>query len=108
MEFPSGSKAPTLKCLRRATAPSPSGPRASGQEEDAPQFEVRTRRRLLSVEDGLPPGEIVLDEIAIRPGGRWPPTRLHRVEIEAPEAALATLRPFVERLQHAAGCNPPG
>ena len=79
----------------------------AGRKRMRLQFEVRTRRRLLSVEAmGLPPGEIVLDEIAIRPTAGGPPTRLHRVEIEAPEAALATLRPFVERLQNACRLQP--
>lgn len=79
----------------------------AGKKRMRTQFEVRTRRRLLSVEsEGLPPGEIVLDEIAIRPAAGGAPTRLHRVEIEAPEAALAALRPFVERMQNACRLQP--
>ncbi len=79
----------------------------AGRKRVRPQFEVRTRRRRLSVEaEGLPPGEIVLDEIAIRPAAGGAATRLHRVEIEAPEAALAALRPFVERLQNACRLQP--
>ena len=79
----------------------------AGRKRMRMQFEVRTRRRLLSVEaEGLPPGEIVLDEIAIRPAAGGAPTRLHRVEIEAPEAALAALRPFAERLQNACRLQP--
>ena len=79
----------------------------AGSKRVRPQFEVRTRRRRLSVEaEGLPPGEIVLDEIAIRPAAGGAATRLHRVEIEAPEATFAALRPFVERLQNACRLQP--
>lgn len=79
----------------------------AGSKKVRPQFEVRTRRRLLSVEaEGLPPGEIMLDEIAIRPAAGGAATRLHRVEIKAPEAALAAFRPFVERLQNACRLQP--
>jgi len=79
----------------------------AGKRRVRPQFEVRNRRRRFSVEaEGLPPGAIVLDEIAIRPAAGGAATRLHRVEIEAPEAALVTLRPFVERLQNACRLQP--
>jgi triphosphatase len=79
----------------------------AGRKKVRPQFEARTRRRLLSVEaEGLPPGKIVLDEIAIRPAAGGAATRLHRVEIEAPKAALAALRPLVERLQDACRLQP--
>ena len=78
-----------------------------GSKRVRPQFEVRTRRRRLSVKvEGLPPGEIMLDEIAIRPTAGGAATRLHRVEIKAPEAALAALRPLVERLQTACRLQP--
>jgi CHAD domain-containing protein len=79
----------------------------AGRKRMRVQFEVRTRRRLLSVEaEGLPPGEIVLDEIAIRPAAGGAPTRLHRVEIESPEGALGALGPLVERLQNACRLQP--
>jgi CHAD domain-containing protein len=79
----------------------------AGRKKVRAQFEVRTRRRVLSLEgEGVPVGEIVLDELAIRPGAGGVATRLHRVEIGAPEAALATLRPFVERLQTACRLQP--
>ncbi len=71
----------------------------AGTKKVRPLFEVRTRRRVLSIEaDGVPPGEIALDETAIRTEAGGAMTRLHRVEIEAPEPALASLRPFVEEL----------
>ena len=79
----------------------------AGRKKVRPQFDVRTRRRLLSAEaEGRSLGEIVLDEIAIRPAAGGAATRLHRVKIEAPEAALAALRPFVERLRDACRLQP--
>jgi triphosphatase len=72
----------------------------AGTKKVQPLFEVRTRRRVLSIEaDGFPPGEIALDETAIRTEAGGAMTRLHRVEIEAPEPALGSLRPFVEELR---------
>ena len=72
-------------------------------------FEVRTRRRMLSVEaDGFPPGEIALDETAIQPGGGGSATRLHRVEIEAPDTALSALQPFIDELRAACRLQPAG
>jgi CHAD domain len=41
----------------------------AGKMKVRPLFEVRTRRRVLSIEaDGFPPGEIALDETTIRLG----------------------------------------
>lgn len=79
----------------------------AGKKKVRPLFEVRTRRRVLSIEaDGLPPGEIALDETAIRTGARNGVTRLHRVEIEAPEPAQVSLRPLVEELRAACRLRP--
>jgi triphosphatase len=78
----------------------------AGKKKLRPLFEIRTRRRLFSIEaGGFPPGEIALDDTTIRPipGGA---TRLHRVEIEAPEATLSALQPFVERLKAACRLQP--
>jgi triphosphatase len=81
----------------------------AGNRKLWPLFEIRTRRRVLSIEaDGFPPGEIALDETAIQTEGGGAMTRLHRVEIEAPEPALAGLRPFVERLRAACRLQPTG
>src|SRR4029453_11005442 len=70
----------------------PLGPRVRagvGKKKIRPLFEARPRRRVLSVEaDGFPPGEIALDETAIRPQEGAAPTRLQRLEIEGPEAAV--------------------
>ena len=81
----------------------------AGKRKLRPLFEIHTRRRLLSIEsNGFPPGEIALDEIAIRTGARAVITRLHRVKIEAPEQALASLRPFVESLRATCRLQPTG
>jgi CHAD domain-containing protein len=72
-------------------------------------FEVRTRRRLFSVEaDGATPGEIGLDETGIRPADGAPPARIRRVEIEVPEDAVDALEPFVDLLREACGLQPAG
>lgn len=81
----------------------------AGNKKVRPLFEVRTRRRVFSIgADGSPPGEIALDETAIRTGAGGAMTRLHRVEIESPEPALTSLRPFVEELQAACRLQPSG
>jgi triphosphatase len=79
----------------------------AGKKKIRPLFEARTRRRVLSVEaDGFPSGEIALDETAIRPEKGGVPTRLQRLEIEAPEPALAALEPFVDALRAACRLQP--
>jgi triphosphatase len=81
----------------------------AGKRKLRPLFEIRTRRRMFSIEtNGFPPGEIALDETAIRTGARVVMTRLHRVKIEAPEQALASLRPFVESLRATCRLQPTG
>ena len=70
-------------------------------------FEVRTRRRVFSLEaDGVPSAEIGLDETAIRPADGGAPARIRRVEIELPEPAVPTFEPFVERLRLDCGLQP--
>jgi CHAD domain-containing protein len=72
-------------------------------------FEVRTRRRVFSLEaDGVPPAELALDETAIRPADGASPARIRRIEIELPEPAVTTLEPFVERLRAECGLQPAG
>jgi CHAD domain-containing protein len=72
-------------------------------------FEVRTRRRLFSVEaDRVPPAEIGLDETGIRAEEGAPPARIRRVEVELPEPSVPVLEPFVARLREACGLQPAG
>jgi triphosphatase len=81
----------------------------AGRKKVRTLFEVRTRRRVLSVEaNGFPPGEIALDNTAIRAAGHGTPTRLQRVEIEVPEQALPALQPFVDGLRSACRLQPAG
>jgi triphosphatase len=75
----------------------------AGRKPLLPLFEVRTRRRVFSLEaDGLPPAELALDETTIRSPNGGAPARLRRVEVEVPEASLPTFGPFVDRLR--VGC----
>ena len=79
----------------------------AGHKKLRPLFEVRTRRRRFSVQvDGFPPAEIALDETAIRPAAGGAATRLHRVEIEAPDATVSALEPFVQQFQTACRLQP--
>ena len=94
-------EAADLRLLAESDGPVAARVRAvAGKKTLRPLFEVRSRRRTFSVEvEGSQPGEIALDETTIRPGAGGEATRLHRVKIEASEATLAALRPFVERLR---------
>jgi CHAD domain-containing protein len=79
----------------------------TGTKKLRPLFEIRTRRRVLSVElEGLPPGEIALDETTIRLEAGGAATRLHRVGIQGSVQALASLQPFVERLRASCQLQP--
>jgi triphosphatase len=70
-------------------------------------FEVRTRRRVFSLEaDGVPTAELGLDETAIRPADGGAPARIRRVEIELPEPSVPLFEPFVERLRADCGLQP--
>ena len=81
----------------------------AGKKPLLPLFEVRTRRRAFFLKiEGLPPGEIALDETAIRPNGGGSPARLRRVEIEVPSATLQALEPFVHELRDACALQPAG
>ena len=96
--------------LLRASGPVGERVRAvAGRKPLLPLFEVRTRRRVFSLEaEGLPPGEIALDEIAIHPQDGGSPARLRRVEIEVPEVALQSFEPFVRELREACALRPAG
>ena len=79
----------------------------AGKKKLRPLFEVRTRRSRFSVQlEGLPPGEVTLDETAIRPGAGGAATRLHRVKIEVPDATVSALEPFVQQFQTACRLQP--
>ena len=81
----------------------------AGNKPLLPLFEVRTRRRAFFLKiEGLPPGEIALDETAIRPNSGGSPARLRRVEIEVPSATLQGLEPFVHELRDACALQPAG
>jgi CHAD domain-containing protein len=96
--------------LSHATGPVGTRVRAvAGTKPLLPLFEVRTRRRTFFLKvEGLPPGEIALDETAIRPPGGGAPARLRRVEVEVPEEALQRLEPFVRELREACALQPAG
>ena len=80
----------------------------AGTKPLLPLFEVRTRRRTFSLEaEGLPPGEIALDETAIHPPGGGPPARLRRVEIEVPEAACRRSSRSFASCAKRVRCSPP-
>jgi CHAD domain-containing protein len=93
-----------------ATAPGVVGERVRAVAGTTPLlslFEVRTRRRVFSLEaDGVPSAAIGLDETAIRPADGGAPARIRRVEIELPEPAVPTFEPFVERLRVDCGLQP--
>jgi CHAD domain-containing protein len=103
---------PDLRALMRSEGPVGQRVRAlAGRKRLLPLFEVRTHRRLFSLEtDDSPPGEITLDETAIQPsrGRGGPPARLRRVEVEVPEGAVPPLEPFVEGLRAGSGLRPAG
>lgn len=103
---------PDLRALMRSEGPVGQRVRAvAGRKRLLPLFEVRTHRRLFSLEtDESPPGEIALDETAIQPsrGRGGPPARLRRVEVEVPEGAVPPFEPFVEGLRAESGLQPAG
>jgi triphosphatase len=99
-----------LQTLLGASGPVATRVRAvAGKKPLRPLFEVRTRRRAFFLKiEGLPPGEIALDETSISPNGGGSPARLRRVEIEVPPATLQGLEPFVRELRDACALQPAG
>ena len=96
--------------LALASAPGPVGRRVralAGSRKLVPLFDLQTRRRVFALAAaGVPSGELTLDETAIREHGGGILSRLRRVEVEVPEAALETVGPFVESLQRSCGLQP--
>jgi CHAD domain-containing protein len=96
--------------LAIATAEGPVADRVravAGSKRLQQLFEVRTRRRVFSLElDGAPAAEVALDETAIRAADAGPPARLRRVEVEVPEAAVRAFRPLVDGLRSACSLQP--
>jgi CHAD domain-containing protein len=93
-----------------ASATGPVGERVRalvGQRKLLPLFDLQTRRRVFELATAeTPSGELLLDETAIRnPDGRLL-SRMRRVEIEVPEAAVEAVTPLVESLQRACGLQP--
>jgi triphosphatase len=78
-----------------------------GANDLEPLFALDTRRCVFPLaHGGAPSGDLELDETAIRdPRGRIL-SRLRRVEVEVPEAALDTVAPLVEQLQQGCGLHP--
>src|SRR5580765_2369012 len=94
--------------LRDSTGPVGERVRAvAGKKQLLPLFEVRTRRRTFALTlNGLPPAELALDETAIASADESGAARLRRVEVEVPEASLAALGLFVERLRDECALQP--
>jgi len=93
-----------------AIAPGPVGQRVRslvGPQKLIPLFDLHTRRRSFPLTaDGVPSGELLLDETTIRAHGGAILSRLQRVEVEVPEAAVGVVGPLVESLQKACGLQP--
>src|SRR5262249_3185234 len=94
--------------LARAAGPVGERVRALiGPRKLAPLFELETRRRTFPLAaQGVPSGELLLDETAIREPGGGVVSRLRRVEVEVHETALDTVGPFVEDLRRSCGLQP--
>jgi CHAD domain-containing protein len=93
-----------------AQAPGPVGQRVRslvGPQKLVPIFDLQTRRRSFPLTaDGVPSGELLLDETTIRADGGAILSRLQRVEVEVPESAVGIIGPLVENLQKACGLQP--
>jgi triphosphatase len=78
-----------------------------GRRKLRPLFTVQTRRRAYPLAaDGLPSGELLLDESTIRAPSGGVLARLRRVEAEVPESAVPAVGPLVAALQSACGLQP--
>jgi triphosphatase len=91
-------------------APGPVGQRVRaliGHRPLVPLFDLQTRRRVFPVSRAeVPSGELLLDETVIRDPAGQVLSRLRRVELEVPEAALDSIAPLVESLRTSCGLQP--
>jgi CHAD domain-containing protein len=72
-----------------------------------PLFTLRTHRQPYGLLiDGVPAGEVVLDETTIETSGASEPVRLKRVEVEIEAASVERARPFVDDLRTACWLTP--
>jgi triphosphatase len=91
-----------------AGAPGPVGERVRalvGSRELVPLFDVQTRRRVFPLAvAGIPSGDLLLDDTAIRESdsGRIL-GRLHRVEVEVPPSAVASVEALVDKMRASFG-----
>jgi len=75
-----------------------------GPRKLVPLFDLRTRRRSFPLAaEGVPSGELLLDETTIREHGGAILSRLQRVEVEVPESAIPAVGPLVDSMQKACG-----
>jgi triphosphatase len=97
-----------VEALQRSEGPVGDRVRAvAGRKRLLKLFEVRTNRHTFSVSaDGVPSGEVALDETRIQPPDGSAPARLRRVEIEVPAAAVTAFEPFVDGLRTACALQP--
>jgi triphosphatase len=78
-----------------------------GPRKLLPLFTVQTRRRAYPLAaDGVPSGELLLDESTIRSPDGGVLGRLRRVEAEVPESAVPAVGALVSALQSACGLQP--
>lgn len=78
-----------------------------GARRLVPLFALQTRRRTFPLAaGGVPSGELLLDETAIREPGGGLVSRLRRVEVEVPEPAVGAVGPLVDDLRRSCGLQP--
>jgi CHAD domain-containing protein len=94
----------------RATGPVGERVRAlAGSRPLLQLFEVRTRRQTFTIAGvGGATAELALDETTIRSRGGRPIAHLRRVAVDAPDAAVGGVEPFVERMRAACRLQPAG
>jgi len=79
----------------------------AGQHPVRPVFEVRTRRKIFSLEmNGAEAAEIALDQTTIPLEDGEEPARLRRVEVEARNGGATELPTFVDHMRRVLGLQP--